>query len=345
MDNNRYWELLGKKTSGELSLQEQIELNNLIKEDEHKQDFVHFLNDVMNTSTRNNIDKDEAEEFIAGVQKKISVKKSEAKVISPGWYKYVAVAACVIILLAGFYYFFNTSNQYKAPNVVTTKKGSKSSIVLPDGTKVWINSDSKLTYDENFGVKSREIMLDGEAYFDVTKDANKPFVVKTTALDVLVLGTAFNVRAYNNEKNTQTTLVRGVVEVVLKNRKDKKITLQPNEKLMVQNNYYLTRTGEAKKNDDTEIVLSTIQPRSSDSTLAETGWVSNKLIFNQEKLEDIIPVLERWYNVKINLRKQPNNSRKLSGTYNNDNLKDVLESLKLAGEFSYSIEKEEVNIY
>ncbi len=103
-----------------------------------------------------------------------------------------------------------------ADNVVATRKGSKTNLVLPDGTKVWVNADSRLSYGKNFGNQLREVYLEGEAYFDVAEDKRKPFIVHTNNIDVKVLGTAFNVRAYGNEVNTQTTLLRGSVEVMLK---------------------------------------------------------------------------------------------------------------------------------
>ena len=99
----------------------------------------------------------------------------------------------------------------------------------------WLNADSKLTYDENFRGDYREVSLEGEAFFDVVKDKTRPFIIHTKTLDIRVLGTAFNVSAYESEKNTETALFRGSVEVTLHNNPEKKIVLKPNEKLMVNN--------------------------------------------------------------------------------------------------------------
>src|SRR4029078_631833 len=100
-------------------------------------------------------------------------------------------------------------------NTVSTKRGSKSKVQLPDGTQVWLNADSRIAYNEKFQGNLREVTLEGEAYFDVVRDEKRPFVIHTAAIDIKVLGTAFNVRSYANEKNTETSLIRGSIEVTL----------------------------------------------------------------------------------------------------------------------------------
>jgi transmembrane sensor len=118
---------------------------------------------------------------------------------------------------------------------VGTKKGSKSHIVLPDGTNVWLNADSKIIYPGNFQGETREVSLVGEAFFDVVKNVNKPFIIHTGTMDVKVLGTAFNVRSYPGEMTTEASLLRGLIEVTLNGTEKKKILLKPNEKLTVLN--------------------------------------------------------------------------------------------------------------
>ena len=98
---------------------------------------------------------------------------------------------------------------HAAQNTVSTRKGSKSNVQLPDGTMAWLNADSKLIYDENFRGDFREVSLEGEAYFDVVKDKTKPFIIHTKAIDIRVLGTAFNVRAYETEKEYGNFIVQG----------------------------------------------------------------------------------------------------------------------------------------
>jgi transmembrane sensor len=127
------------------------------------------------------------------------------------WFWIAGAAAAAITAVLSFT-FFSTTKVVKptrqAENTVSTKAGSKSKIQLPDGTQVWLNADSKLEYNENFNVKLREVKLSGEAFFDVVKNKDKPFVIHTSQMDVKVLGTAFNVRSYPDEATTETALLR-----------------------------------------------------------------------------------------------------------------------------------------
>ena len=132
----------------------------------------------------------------------------------------------VIILTTGIIYFFTQKKTDKlsaeqALSSIVTKNGNRTKIVLPDGSQVWLNAGSKLDYNNFvFNKDLREVTLDGEAYFDVTKNAEKPFIIHTKKMDVKVIGTAFNIRSYNDERTAEASLIRGSIEVTLKDRKD-----------------------------------------------------------------------------------------------------------------------------
>src|SRR5699024_2281168 len=118
-------------------------------------------------------------------------------------------------------------------NTVTTKAGSKTKIMLPDGTKVWLNADSKLTYPNDFQhIPKREVTLVGEAYFKVKHDAEHPFVIHTKGLTVRDIGTEFNLKAYPDDENSSLSLIEGSVSVSLINDKDKDLILKPGEKVV-----------------------------------------------------------------------------------------------------------------
>src|SRR4030095_9403678 len=142
--------------------------------------------------------------------------------------------------IGGIYFF----SKEKTPEVVAseamssvaTKNGNRTKIVLPDGSQVWLNAGSNLDYNNlNFNKDVREVSLNGEAYFDVAKNAGKPFIIHTKKMDIKVLGTTFNVRSYSDEKITEAALIKGSIEVTLKDRKDQKIILKPNEKIIIPN--------------------------------------------------------------------------------------------------------------
>src|SRR5437773_11061947 len=151
--------------------------------------------------------------------------------------KRLLVAAVLTgIILSSYFFIFqrkNTQSKAVAINEIEAKKGARSYMLLPDGTKVWLNSDSKLEYKDNFNDSIREVTLSGEAYFDVVKDAAHPFIVHTSDIDIRVLGTAFNVKSYPKESSIETTLIHGLIEVTNKKLPGSpKVILNPHEKLV-----------------------------------------------------------------------------------------------------------------
>ncbi|MCF3109147.1 FecR domain-containing protein [Niabella sp. CC-SYL272] len=344
MDNDRLLELLGKRSAGELTLKEQIELGQLLKEHPDDQLFSLALEELMTvpTSYAETVPEKAVDEFINQVHQKIARKRKGGRRFQIN--RWLGAAAAVLILvLTGIGYYRSRDAGNTVPNVVATRKGNKTNIVLPDGTKVWVNADSRLAYAALFGRDTREVELTGEAYFDVVHDSKRPFIVHTKNIDVRVLGTAFNVRSYANEPSTQTTLIRGAVQVSLKHAKDKKIMLAPGEKLVIQNTYPVqSLNGEQAHLPQIELLAVNSNP--VDSFVSETEWVNNKLVFDKDHLEQIIPVLERWYNIRIVCRNKPI-TQTFSGTFENDKLEDVLQSLQLSAGIRYKIEKEVVTFY
>jgi ferric-dicitrate binding protein FerR (iron transport regulator) len=262
------------------------------------------------------------------------------------------VAACLVAFFLFAYPVFPKKKELPvAQNTVSTKPGSKSKVQLPDGTQVWLNADSRITYDENFRGPYREVHLCGEAYFDVAKDKNYPFIIHTSSIDVKVLGTSLNVRSYGNEKNTEALLIRGSIEVMLHNNPDKKIILQPNEKLVVQNDNNKASaviTGAARTTPKEKVgpvmVLGKAHFQQQDSIATEVLWVKNTLAFDQESLEDVALKIERWYDVKVKIREESLKHTEYSGVFEDESLKQVMEALRLTGNFRYSINKKEVTI-
>ncbi len=258
----------------------------------------------------------------------------------------VSVAA-LLLVLAGISWilFIGRPSLYPTDNIVDVKKGAKTNLLLPDGSKVWVNSDSRITYKSDFGRTSRELRLSGEAYFDVVKDSNRPFVVHTDALDVRVLGTVFNVRAYSDESSTQAVLLKGSVEIVFKRNHKERIFLKPNEKVIVRNDYSKKTTISKETVNIPKITIVNVLPDKIDSTTPETQWLKNRLSFDQDRLADIVPVLEKWYGVAIEVKDSSLLNRRLSGRFENEGLKEVLESFKLAMRFQYRIDNNIVSLY
>ena len=154
--------------------------------------------------------------------------------------------------------------------------GGEYQIVLADGTQVWLNSATKLIFPQNFTGKERRVVLSGEAFFEVARDENKPFIVETSRMDVKVLGTRFNVNAYTDNEMVSTTLVDGSVEVASGTQKP--ITLVPGEQAY----------GEAGELEKREV-----------NVRLYTSWIDGRFMFNNVELEEIAKQISRWYDVEI----------------------------------------------
>ncbi|GAO42772.1 FecR family protein [Flavihumibacter petaseus] len=233
---------------------------------------------------------------------------------------------------------------------VSTRNGSKSKIQLPDGTQVWLNSGSKLTYGKEFNGTQREVNLTGEAFFDVVKDSLKPFIIHARNVNIRVVGTAFNVKSYPGDKTTETSLIRGIIEVNINNRPAEKIILKPNEKLVVASDDSLvaaqpTSNGKVKeKKMSPQVVIDNISYLPSDSTVIETSWMENKLIFTDESFRELANRMERWFGVVIRFEKPELEQIRLTGTFQGETLQQALRALTITAPFSYSINKDKVTI-
>ncbi len=197
--------------------------------------------------------------------------------------------------------------------------GRKSSLTLTDGTVVHLNANSSIKIPKPFAEDSRVLELEGEAYFEVKKDSDRPFIVKSGENQVRVLGTSFNVRS---DEMFQVALVEGKVEV--NDFSGNKITLNPKEMLTKDQN------GEFKK--------TTFDP------LEITGWKDKFLVFKDDGFEEVRTKLENWYGVEIQLESPLKKEWSYSGSYHNETLINVLEGISITSEFSYSIEDKTVTI-
>jgi ferric-dicitrate binding protein FerR (iron transport regulator) len=240
-------------------------------------------------------------------------------------------------------------------NKVVTPTGSTKKLKLPDGSTVWLNAKSKITYSKNFGTKLREVTLVGEAFFDVVKDPKHPFIVNTASFNLKVLGTAFNVRAFANDKKSEAALVRGSIEVTLVNNPDKKITLKPSEKIVVRNNdpeTEATPTGGRAERGRTIpiplITLSNIHYRDQDPLPVEAQWIERKLAFESENFEDIAFRMERYYGVTINFKDESIKSLVFSGTFKEETFNDAIKNMQTASSEPFKVKVEQgshVTIY
>lgn len=202
-------------------------------------------------------------------------------------------------------------------NTVNVPRGAEFFLTLADGTKVWINSESKLRYPVRFTENTREVYISGEAFFEVKKDATKPFIVNTSKGKVKVLGTSFNIRDYNNDSNVFTTLVEGSVDLISK-KKDKHLLLEPSEQGVFLGN-------------------GTISKEKVDVRLF-TSWKDGRFIFHKQRLDYIMEVLSRWYDIEVFFLNESQKDILFSGDIKRyEEFDKILEMLELAGNTKFQI--------
>lgn len=363
MKEERFWELVSLKLAGEATEEELKELKNLLDTNAELGLRANQFENVWQNKSHASVP-ETGEAFDRHLQRlsnhfaapAMQYENGDNPLPGPSSGKAVlrrlirisSIAAAAIIVIA-LIYKFNIQQQGAVPeaaNIVTTKPGSKSKINLPDGTLVWLNADSKITYTEDFNGRERVVELTGEAYFDVVKDKNRPFIINTKSIKIKVLGTAFNVRSYPNEKTSETSLIRGSVEVTMNDSPDKKIILKPNEKLVVKD--IITRSHQKVKDfsgDETPLLkLVPLHYINGDSTSVETYWTKNKLAFDGETLESVAKKIERWYAVKVIIKDERLKTENYTSAFEDESLPEVLNALKLTGNFKYTINKKEVTI-
>jgi ferric-dicitrate binding protein FerR (iron transport regulator) len=268
------------------------------------------------------------------------VENKSSKIIRKLKY-FSAIAACLLSFFLFKAVFLSKKNNPTVSNEVTTKKGSKSNLKLPDGTQVWLNSDSKLIYSADFS-NNREVVLIGEAFFDVTHDEAHPFVIHSGNANIKVLGTAFNVRNYPSEKTLQTSLMRGKIEVSFTDRVGDKIILKPLEKLIMQKNDSNDNSTTLSKNT---VELTKVSYATSDSTIAEASWVNDKMVFINEPLENIAAELERHFGVKVIFKNEEVKKYRYTGVFGNITLENVLVIIQLSKKINYKTNGNVITIY
>ena len=269
------------------------------------------------------IDTDLQQQLFGRIKERINQKNNMQVSAKPGkfhkiylWTARVASIAILLLLtgLSAYYYAMNLQDMKDM--IVLVERGQKANVVLPDGSKVWVNSDSKLSYGSRFNHHERVLSLEGEAYFEVTPDKERPFIVETKEMAVRALGTSFNVKAYADEKDVSTVLRTGKVEVTSENGS---LILNPNEKVV-----FNKQTGRMEK--------STI-----DNAADYINWKYNELTFNGESFENIVHTLERNYNTQIVFESESLKKYRFTGTPGNTSLESILQILSLTSPLSYEV--------
>jgi transmembrane sensor len=359
MSQERFWILLSAKLAGEATPADIRELESLIEAHPEWQYAIQNLEDIWKHQPV--VDKMQEEDAYMLLVNRIAEQKipfNNLTAVPPASrtffikrYWYYAAAMVAVLALAGFYYLLSNrpspANEMTAQaNEISTRRGSKSKVQLPDGTIVLLNAGSKLTYDNHFGIAVREVFLSGEGYFDVKRMPEKPFIIHTSSINIKVLGTVFNVRAYPEDKLTETSLIHGSIEVTMRDRPKDKIILAPSEKLVLENNGVINTSEVDRKkavlpnavSSDVVMSVKKLSYNLFDSAVAETQWIDNKLVFRDESFEALAIRMERWYDVDINIKNVALRQKRFSGIFEKESISEALEALQLSVSFKFDQE-------
>ena len=373
---NQFWNLLSKKLLKEASSEELQELHSILLNNPDLHSQADMLTEMWQQGIVSNSIGSEAaymrhimkhkDEFFVE-ENHIEPNSGDAVSEANGGFirslfskRRLTVFAILVLLILGTaaIYLFTQKSDANLPaeeriSSIVTKNGNRTKVVLPDGSQVWLNAGSKLDYDHStFNKELREVSLNGEAYFDVTKNHEKPFIIHTKKMDIKVLGTVFNVRTYSDEKISEAALINGSIEVTLKDRKDQKIILKSNEKISIANEEPTPAIKEhkgmrAKTNPlpIPQIVVEELKPNPSSNIIGEIAWTQNKLYFEDESLEDIGLRMERWFGKKVTIANESLKNIHYTGNFENESLEEVLSYLQLSKSFNFRLGNDNVVIY
>lgn len=247
-----------------------------------------------------------------------------------------AAAACI---LAAAILLINSPAK-RAAQTITSAAGEHKSILLPDGSKVVLNEKSMLHIAADFNKKNRDIILLGEAFFDVTQNSSKPFTIHTPYTDVNVLGTVLNVKAYPEDQMVETSLLKGSVEVVLKKQDSKRIVLKPNEKISI--NYRISNNKANIAQNKLHLSaksLTALSGGKQDSSLIPLLWNTGTLSFSKNSFAEIAGKLQQWYGVELVFENTAVAQYRFTGEFKDKRIMEVLNALQLSRHFNYEIDK------
>lgn len=335
-------DLIARFLSGNISAEEQKVLEHWINALAENRSYFLQLRDVWQATASGTYDTTAAWD---SMQYRTAI---EPPVVVNRWRYYFRVAASYtlpFLIGGGLVYGWSSLKKEKNNNAivtVTSPKGATTKIELSDGTEVWLNAGSKLQYAQSYNGNSREVKLEGEAFFKVHTNAQKPFTVRASDLRILALGTSFNVKAYPEDKTVVTTLVDGEVKI------DGSKTITPFGLMMKPHQHVVYKkplTGRDSEHmkipaaTGDSVTAAPIESREVNNTEIYTAWKDGNWIVAAQTMDELAVTMERRFNVKVIFAEQELKEYRFSGTFRKETLEQVLNILKLTAPMKYTIDK------
>jgi ferric-dicitrate binding protein FerR (iron transport regulator) len=363
-----YISLIIRNFKKDISEQEKIKLFKWVYSCHENEKFYYHLKDIWETSgydaaiANANINH-EWEKFALSAIEEESEHFKERKLVSRNIKKILRIAALVIITFGiGFFVQKNIPEKTTFTSV-RVPYGAKSEVELPDGSRVWVNSGSNIKYPANFNGKEVNLFLEGEAYFDIVKNPKRKLNVKTSSINIQVLGTRFNVKSYNDEDVVETTLVNGSISITGKIGEKlikEPIYLKPSEQAVLvksRNTVKISRSGQASEEQNAEPRDNQSINRQKEAGLYPmmkineridvepfVSWKDNRLVFKGERFDELAVKMERWYNVEIVIVDEELKSARYTGTFENETIGQAINALSISLPFTYKMEKNHIEI-
>lgn len=320
-------EIILKYLENKLSQAEEVQLRDWLEENAlNRQVFENLVSQWK-------LSEQQIEQSKQNVWKRVMTEGSRKEKPTFAFWKIIYRVAAILILTFGLIYMVMMNDHWngdhqQVQSVFIEKEASfglKLTFELPDGSIVKLNSGSKLIYPQVFAAHSRQVQLIGEAFFDVARDSQRPFEIESGELKVAVIGTSFNVKSYPDDDHLSVAVRTGKV-AVSSDLNQEQVLLAPAQSFHYDRQ---EKSFEQKSVEDDEIVF---------------GWMEQTLIFKDQPLDEILKLVSRWYDVKVEVSETVNQKREFTAKYKNPTLRSVLESLSYAYEFEFEINETGVMI-
>lgn len=270
-------------------------------------------------------------------------QEAPAPKIKTRWWRMAAAAVLLLAAGAGIWMLVPRADRQLA---LDTKDGVRKKVTLDDGTQVWLNVSSHLTYPANIASSRRDVFLKGEAFFEVARKESRPFVIHTTDMNIQVLGTRFNVKAYEGDGSIETTLVEGRVAV---NRNGNSLVLEPGEKAILKKKDKVQEDMPVGSRivdwGDVLVVVEKVTPNVTNKKVSELVWMDDRLEFRDKSFPELVKLMSRWYNRKIILTDTFPGDYRFKGTFKKETVTEALKALQITADFNYTIKGDSIYIH
>ncbi len=359
IDNENIYALLISYITGNATGEEKILIDTWLQENDENKQILAEVSDIWDASSLHSdhhVNSNIQYQKLRSRIRKSNYVLGRAKPVI----RYAAIIILSLVLGGLITHFYDigetVNNNDETITRITAPMGSKTNLLLPDGTEVWLNAGSSLSYSDQYAMHlEREVKLDGEAYFKVAENKEKPFAVIAEEVIIRALGTSFNVKAYTDEPVISATLVEGKIAIASINKKEDEIILKPNEQIEINRENFQVNRPTGINNNVAEDKTMSKQPvqlplkkkeisiKSNINTLPHTSWKDNKWIIENEELSSLARKLERRYAISIKFYNEKLKKIRFTGTLMEESLEQVLEVISFASPVVYRIEG--ANVY